>query len=153
MTASQAAPEALAEALLQAPYWIADVLPAQVPADAPGQYFAVEEYYRADARMRPLRRKQAEILLRLNCYADMCVTFDGGEHWERNPDPAAFEARAEALHGHEFLRAVFPAEGLMVDVEPDETWMTLYTRAAAPPDLMRALCAAEGLFLWQPPAP
>ena len=36
--------------LLQAPYWIVDILPEQVPADGPGQYFAVERYYlrRAD---------------------------------------------------------------------------------------------------------
>ena len=31
------------EELLQCPYWIIDILPSQVPADSPGQYFAVEK--------------------------------------------------------------------------------------------------------------
>ena len=29
-------------ALLEGPYWIVDILPGQVPAEAAGQYFAVE---------------------------------------------------------------------------------------------------------------
>ena len=33
------------EELLQAPCWIIDILPEQVPADGPGQYFAVEKYF------------------------------------------------------------------------------------------------------------
>ena len=32
-------------ALLEGPYWIVDILPEQVPADAAGQYFAVERYF------------------------------------------------------------------------------------------------------------
>ena len=31
------------ERLLEAPYWVIDVLPEQIPADADGQYFAVEK--------------------------------------------------------------------------------------------------------------
>ena len=31
--------------LLEGPYWIVDILPEQVPADAAGQYFAVERYF------------------------------------------------------------------------------------------------------------
>ena len=32
------------EELLQKPCWVIDFLPEQVPADAAGQFFAVEEY-------------------------------------------------------------------------------------------------------------
>ena len=65
------------------PYWIVDILPFQVPADSPGQYFAVEEYYLQKPRWQTLRRKYLEILLKLNCYFDLQVTTDPG----RDRDP------------------------------------------------------------------
>ena len=67
--------------LLEGPYWIVDILPEQVSEDAPGQYFKVERYYLQPERIRVLRRKFAEILLRLNCYFDMAVSFDSCESW------------------------------------------------------------------------
>ena len=89
------------------PYWIVDILPFQVPADSPGQYFAVEEYYLQKPRWQTLRRKYLEILLKLNCYYDMEVTADpGGDGdpvgdidpdawpgcgWQKNPAPETLE--------------------------------------------------------------
>lgn len=60
-----------------------DILPERVPEHAGGQYFSVERYFRQPARLAALYRKFAELLLRLNCYADMAVSFDAGEHWEK----------------------------------------------------------------------
>ena len=48
-------------ALLEGPYWIVDILPEQVGADAAGQYFAEERYFLQRSRIVPLRRKYAEI--------------------------------------------------------------------------------------------
>lgn len=143
--------EALMEALLEEPFWIADLLPMQVPREAPGQYFAVDRYFRQPRQQAALHRKQAELLLRLNCYADMEVCFDCCESWERNPEPEAFVRRMEALAGNEFLRAVFPDREAMIDIEPGDTWMTVYCRDPALLELIRRLTAAEGLFFWQPP--
>ena len=67
-----------------------DILPEQVPADAAGQYFAVERCFLRPERIFPLRRKYAELLLRLNCYADMAVSFNSCASWETNPDPETF---------------------------------------------------------------
>ena len=137
--------------LLEGPYWIADVLPEQVPADSDGQYFSVERYYRQPERMRALRRRFAEILLRLNCYFDMAVSFDSCASWEKNPDPEAFADRLIGLSGNSFLRAVFEAQRAMVDIEPDDTYMTVYDPDSLLLDKLRALVTAEGLFLWRPP--
>ena len=137
--------------LLEGPYWIVDILPEQVPADADGQYFAVERYYMQPERMRTLRRRFAEILLRLNCYYDMAVSFDSCESWEKNPDPEAFAERLTGLSGNSFLRAVFEARRAMVDIERDDTCMTVYDPDSLLLDKLRALAAAEGLFLWSPP--
>ena len=137
--------------LLEGPYRIADVLPEQVPEDAGGQYFAVERYYLQPGRIRALRRKFAEILMRMNCYCDMAVSFDSCESWELNPDPEAFADRLAGLSGNSFLRAVFEAQRAMIDIEPEDTYMTVYDPDSMLLDRLQALTAAEGLFLWSPP--
>ncbi len=137
--------------LLEGPYWIVDILPEQVSADAGGQYFAVERYFLQPERIRALRRKYAEILLRLNCYYDMAVSFDSCASWETNPDPEAFAERVVGLAGNDFLRAVFAEQKAMIDCEPEETWLTVYDPDAALQPLLTALVAAEGFFVWSPP--
>ena len=135
--------------LLEGPYAIVDVLPEQVPRDAPGQYFAVERYYLKPERLCGLRRKFAEILLRLNCYFDMAVSFDNCETWEMNPDPEAFVEGVLALSGNTFLRAAFPAERAMVDLDPCDTYMTAFGTNAGFMSKLRALASAEGFFVWK----
>ena len=138
-------------ALLESPYWIVDILPEQVSADAAGQYFAVERYFLQRSRIVPLRRKYAEILLRLNCYTDMAVSFDSCASWETNPDPETFAERLAGLSGNEFLRAVFSEQHAMIDYDHNDTYLTVYDPDAKLIDKVRALSSAEGLFLWQPP--
>ena len=137
--------------LLEGPFWIVDILPEQVPADAAGQYFAVERYFLQPERIVPLRRKYAEILLRLNCYHDITVSFDSCASWETNPDPEAFAARVAGLSGNEFLRVVFAKQNAMIDYDHNDTYLTVYDPDSALLNQIRALAAAEGLFVWTPP--
>lgn len=136
--------------LLEGQYCVVDVLPIQVPRDAPGQYFAVERYWLAPEWLRALRRKFAEVLLGLNCYFDMVVSFDNCESWERNPDPEGFVERLAGLSGNVFLRAVFVAQRAMVDIDPCDTYMTAYGSDAEFLGLVKRLAGAEGLFVWAP---
>ena len=138
-------------ALLEGPYWIVDILPEQVSAEAAVQYFAVERYFLRPERIVPLRRKYAEILLRLNCYCDMAASFDSCASWETNPDPEAFAARVEGLSGNEVLRAVFAEQNAMIDYDHNDTYLTVYDPDWALLDKIRALAAAEGLFVWRAP--
>ncbi len=137
--------------LLEGPYWIVDILPKQVSAHAAGQYFAVERYFLRPERIVPLRSKYAELLLRLNCYVDMAVSFDSCASWETNPDPESFAKRVEGLSGNEFLRAVFAQQNAMIDYDHNDTCLTVYDPDAALLDLIRMLAAASGLFVWAPP--
>ncbi len=137
--------------LLEGPYWIVDILPEQVPVDAAGQYFAVERYFLQRSRIVPLRRKYAELLLRLNCYVDMAVSFDSCASWETNPDPETLTERLSGLSGNEFLRAVFAGQNAMIDYDHNDTYLTVYDPDSALLDKLRALAAAEGLFVWSPP--
>ena len=143
--------DTLMGALLEGPYWIVDILPEQVSAEAAGQYFAVERYFLRPERIVPLRRKYAEILLRLNCYCDMAVSFDACASWETNPDPETFAARVTALSGNEFLRAVFAEQNAMIDYDPNDSCLTGYVPGGVLLDKIRALAAAEGLFVWKAP--
>ena len=136
--------------LLEGPYRIVDILPEQVPAHAAGQYFAVERYYLRPGRIGELRRRYAEILLRLNCYFDMAVSFDSCMSWELNPDPEAFADRVAGLSGNDFLRAVFETRRTMIDLEPCDTYMTVYDPDPELLEKLRKLAAAEGLFVWTP---
>ena len=145
--------DALIERLLEGPYRIVDVLPEQVPGNAGGQYAAVDRYYRRPDRLGDVYRRYGEILLRLNCYEDMEVAFDGGESWEINPDPAPFaealeQAGSRGVPG--FLRAVFPDRGAMIDLDFGDTWMTVYDPEGGLTDRLGRLAGAEGFFLWQP---
>lgn len=136
--------------LLEGPFWIVDILPEQVPADAPGQYFSVERYFLQPERLKVLRCKFAEILLQLNCYYDMAVSFDSCESWDKNPDPETFAEKVLRFSGNEFFRAVFANQRAMIDVEPDDTYMTVYDPDHVFSDKLRKLAAAEGLFMWNP---
>lgn len=156
---SDAAPEteaargydAMIEDLLEGPYWIVDILPGQVPAQSSGQYFAVERYYRQAERLKSIRRRYAEILLRLNCYYDMAVSFDSCASWETNPDPERFVGRVAGLSGNEFLRTAFFEQKAMIDYDHNDTCMTVYDPESLLLPKIRALAAAEGFFVWTPP--
>ena len=137
------------EKMFSCPCWVVDVLPERVPADAEGQYFAVEKYYRQPGRLSDLHRRQAEILLRLNCYDSMIVCFDGCENWEKDPEPEAFAARLSALTGGGFLRALFPARDAMIEIDAGDTYFTVFCGRTELLDRVRALAGAEGLFLWK----
>lgn len=140
----------LVEERLEGEYWVVDILPSQVPKDAKGQYFAVDRYFIQPERLAGLYHRYGEILLKLNCYYDMSVTFDGGESWEMNPDPEQFSDKLIYFKGNEFLRAVFEEQKSMIDIDFGYTDMTVYTEDPEFLDKVKKLTEAEGFFIWIP---
>ena len=138
----------LIAALLEEPCWIVDILPERVPEHAGGQYFSVERYFRQPARLAALYRKFAELLLRLNCYADMAVSFDAGEHWEKNPDPENIADKLTDLPQNAFFRAVFPDERAMADLDAGDSFLTFYDPDARLLDKLQKLAQTSGLCVW-----
>jgi hypothetical protein len=141
--------DTLTTELLEQPYRTVGCLPQPVPNDAAGQAFMVEQYFRQMPQLSVLRRKQAKILLRLNCYCDMAVTTDGGESWEKNPDPEQFVKTVDALSGDSFLRVLFPSQSVMIELDGHDTQMTVVCPDSAV-ETIRRIAEAEGLFLWKP---
>ena len=128
------------EALLETPYWIADILPERVEKDSPGQYFAVERYFLQPERLAAIKRRHAALILKLNCYR--AVSLD--EETEQNPDP---ERIADAVMSRRVC--VLTGESMLVS-EPDELYLTVYHPDDDLLARLRTLCAGEGMYLWKP---
>lgn len=135
------------EELLDQPCWVVDILPEQVPVDAPGQFFAVEEYFLKPPQMAALHRKFAEILLKLNCYFDFSLGTAGGDDWVRNPDP---EVLVSTLCNETDIWTIciyFEAENALIYINCDDIYFTVYHPTDHLLDLIRKLAGAERLFV------
>ena len=137
------------EQMLEKPYWIVDILPKQVPAGSPGQYFAAESYWLKEPRITEIRRKHLEVLIRLNCYYDLLVSADGGANRIKNPAPEELEELILRGRGGNVCVLAESGHALMI-FRPDDTYFTVYDPADGFLEMLRVLAAAEGLFVWRP---
>ena len=123
------------EELLEKPYWILDILPKQVPKDSPGQYFAIEDFFKE--QLTEIKKKHIDVILKLNCYMD--ISIDG----EKNPAP-------ERIRDIMMERYVYIMLGdSMILSEPDDTHMTVFNPDKELMDLIREISSSEGLFVWK----
>ena len=128
------------EELLQCPYWIIDILPAQVPSDSPGQYFAVEKYFLQGGRIEEIKQKHINLILKLNCYRDISI----GDETVVNPlsDHIAAEMKKRYLY-------IMTGESMILS-EPDDTHLTVFDPDPQLLELIRQIASGEGLFVWKP---
>ena len=126
--------------LLQKPYWIVDILPMQVRADNPGQYFAVEKYFLAEEQRANIKQKHINLVLKLNCYRDISID----EEVAVNPPPEriADEMRKSYL--------CILMGNTMIISEPDDTYLTVYNPDMDLLELIKTIATSEGLFVWKP---
>lgn len=133
---------------LQKPYWVIDCLPRQVPADAEGQFFAIEHLLLERTRGAELRRRFASVLLMVNCYHGLVVFRGEDARGKTNPRPDKLEKWV--MRNREHLCIALPSEQALIVVPAESTCMTLYNPAAPLLDEVRAIASACGLFVWQP---
>ena len=126
--------------LLEMPYWVVDILPRQVPADSPGQYFAVERHYLEESQFVQVKQRHIDLVLKLNCYFDLALD----DEQEVNPSPA--RVVQEMNRRYVCIRM---GDALIVS-EPDDTCLTIYNPNDELLALVRQLAMGEGLYLWQP---
>ena len=140
----------IVEQLLEAPYWVIDFLPMQVPQYSAGQFFAVEQYYLEEPQHERVCRQFADVLLKLNCYYDLLVNCDGGDEW-LYPDPKMLEKwLMESLqNGH--LCVLIGDGDALITARGGDTNLTLYNPSPDLLHLVGQLATAAGLHLWQPP--
>ena len=128
------------EELFKTPYWIIDILPAQVPADSHGQYFTIEKYFLRGERLKEIKQKHINLVLKLNCYRDLSID----EEAKVNPPPERVD---EEMRKRTVLIMV---EEAMILSEPDDTHLTVFNADPQLLELIKELAAGEGLFVWQP---
>ena len=137
------------EELLDAPYWVVDLLPRQVPADAPGQFFVVEHWWLEGSRGEGLRQRFADVLLELNCYYDLLFIRDDETEGMLNPSPKRLVKWV--LRDRGMINVLVEGEGALVSVPSQSTCMTVYGASDDLLALVRQLAGSVGLFVWQPP--
>ncbi len=140
--------QSVIENLLEQPYWVIDFLPRQVPADSPGQFFAVEEYYRDSSRIKEFRLKIADTLLKLNCYYGIQAVRDDDSPAVHNPPP---ETLAEwVTDAQNRVLVLVEGEQCLMTLDRDDLCATVYHPSPDLLSLLAQLAAANGLFVWQP---
>lgn len=130
------------EELFRSPYWIVDILPAQVPKGSPGQYFTVEKYYLRDPQLAEIKQKHINFILKLNCYRDISIE----EKAETNPSP---ERIADEMRKRDLCIMI---DDSMVLSEKDDTHLTVFNPDPQLLELAKAIASGEGLFVWKPSA-
>ena len=138
------------EEFLDKPYWVIDILPKQVPADSRGQYFRIEKYFLEHPQIDNIYRKFTNILLKLNCYEDICVSGDG-EDWITNPAPHELEAALlKCMADKQMFYIILKSADVLITVCGDDTYMTVYNPTEEMTELIGSSAGSEGLFVWQP---
>ena len=127
--------------LLQKPCWVIDILPMQVPADSPGQFFAVERYFLGKKILGKIKQRHINFVLKLNCYRS--ISIDDPDDLNPLPEWIAEEMRTRQLY--------ILLDDAMILSEPDDTHMTVFNPDEELLGLIRTLAAGEGLYVWQPP--
>lgn len=144
----------LVEELLLAPYWVIDVLPYRVPANSGGQYFAVEEYLLEQPQIDDIRKKMAEVILKLNCYTDLQVSRGPRDDWATNPKPDQLAGWIrECVPSNEMaadhINFVIQSEYALITLNRDDTYLTVYGASPELRELLAALATSAGLFMWK----
>ena len=148
------------ERLLEAPFWVIDMLPQQVPQESQGQFFAVEKFYLRELRCETfrnlvpdarLRCQFADVLLKLNCYYGFVVNRASNDTWIRNPEPTKLYSWVIQSLEYGHLCVLIEEEDALITASSGNSCLTLYNPSERLLKLVGQLATAAGVFLWQPP--
>lgn len=134
------------EDLLSKPFWIIDILPKQVLADAGRQYFKIEKYFLTPPHVDAIYQKFADVLLKLNCYYNIMVRVVDDDKWIENPAP---EDLTQMMLEHKQLNVILKNQKTMISISGDDHYITLYNPDKETLELINSLATAEGLHVWK----
>ena len=129
-------------------YWVVDFLPKQVPENAGGRFFFVEQYYLEPSRYAVLREQFSDILLKLYCYYNLRLFVDDDTGGIANPEPKLLASHIKDNHGN--LCLLIGTSEALITLGRDDTNMTVYAPSEDLLELIRTLARAVGLFVWKP---
>ena len=74
-----------------------------------------------------------------------------GQNWSMNPSPQDVERMMTCcMQEKSMLYAWMASSRALIVLSPDDTHLTVYSPTKEVLELLGALAAAEGLFLWKP---
>ena len=129
-------------------FWVVDFLPKQVPENAGGRFFSMEQYYLETSHYTVMRERFSEILLKLYCYYDLQLFVDDDSEGIANPDPELLASHIKDNQGNLCI-LVGASEGL-ITLSREDTHLTIYAPSEDLLELIRMLVDAVGLFVWKP---
>ena len=135
------------ETLFGKPYWLIDVLPEQVPEERAAAYFAAERYWLRPENLEGIRRRFADLLLKLNCYHSLEAA--AGED-ASVPVLAPEQLAARIKEAREDLVFFLPGMNAVITLNRDDLYMTVYNPPKPLLELLGRLAPADGLFLRRP---
>lgn len=134
------------ERLLQGPCYLIDTLPEQVPPNSEGRYFMIDDFFTKPEQLKKLHHLFAILILKLNCYYAMNVSFDNGLSWQDDIDPEDFIGKMEDLEDNGFVRIIFAKQDILIDIDGCDIWLTIYGDNDSFLKLIEKLCLGHGLF-------
>ena len=132
------------EKLLEKPYQVIDILPERVPEEAPGRYFAVERYYLEPARFTDIRKRFADIVIKLYCYYDLIVLLGDADEPLVDPEP---EQLADWIESAKLHMCILIGEDSLLMISTDDLYMTLFNADESLTARIERLAKANGLFV------
>ena len=138
------------ERLFDAPCWVIDFLPRQVPKESGQLYFAVEDYLTEHPQIDELYRRFARLLLKLSCYYELCVNCPPDDEWTLDPPPQTLITLAEGCGAGDStgcLCVLLPSRDAMITLNGGDLYMSLFGASDELLETVRQLASSEGLFL------
>ena len=133
-----------AEELLEKPYRVIDILPEQVPAETPGRYFAVERYYLEPARFTDIRKRFADIVIKLYCYYDLSVLLGDADEPLVDPEPEQLADWIESVKQH---MCILIGNDSLLMISTDDLHMTVFYADESLTARLELLAKVNGLFV------
>ena len=113
-----------AEQLFQAPCWVIDPLPFQVPAGSEGQFFAVEDHWLKPPQITELRQRFVRLLQKLNCYCDLEVAHPDEPVPVRNPAPEELARKMTDAQSEWVI--LIPSQDTLITLSRGDLYMSVY---------------------------
>lgn len=139
------------DTLFDAPYWLLDIVPSQIPQSRAADYAAREKDYRQPKKLEALYSLFAELLAVVSKrYAAVLTVFPEDKQTET---PSGRQI-AEAIRTHSRRGAVqllLPKERSLLVLDAEDLYMTVYQPQPALLSLLRTEAEKRNLFLWRHP--
>ena len=139
--------------LIEAPVYVIDLLPEQVPASRGRAWRKAEKWFFSRREYRRLYRKFLRLLIKLSCFCDFTVSY--GPDWEENPSPKRLERLVEQCTGRrkDYFNLLIDQGRAMIILNGDDLCLSVYGPDLRLRQLLCRLAQSEGLFLRQPQPP